>query len=145
MATYKSAKIGIPYPADVVFNKLSNLEGLGDLIANVPEDKIPEQQREMLKQVSVSADSICFPAGPAGTLTLQLDQVKSPTLILLKGVGAPVPMSLSMNIIPVNDGACEFFVQIDIQIPMMLKPMVNGPLQSMVDQFANMIRQIPFA
>ena len=54
-------------------------------------------------------------------------------------------MSLSMNIIPVNDGACEFFVQIDIQIPMMLKPMVNGPLQSMVDQFANMIRQIPFA
>ena len=67
MATYKSAKTGIPYPADVVFNKLSNLEGLGDLIANVPEDKIPEQQREMLKQVSVSADSICFPAGPAGT------------------------------------------------------------------------------
>ena len=134
MATYKSATVGLAYPADNVFGKLSNLEGLGTMLRDVPAD-----------QVRVTPDTISFPAGPAGEITLRLAETVSPSLIRLEGYGTPVPMSLALHVTPLTPESCESFVQIDIQIPAMLKPMVSGPLQKMADQFAQMLRQVPMA
>lgn len=143
MATYKSEIIKMAYPAERVFGRLSNLEGLKNILANVPEDKIPADQKEMLEKVSVTSDSISFPGGPVGDITLKLTELKSPTLICLKGEGTPVPLDLSMHITPLTPDTCESYVEINLQIPAMLKPMVNGPMQKMTDQFAQMLRQMP--
>lgn len=145
MATYKSEIVSLAYPAERVYAKLSNLEGLGDLLKNVPTSSIPADQAAMLEQVTVTGDSISFPAGPVGSLTLKVVERVEPTLIALEGVGSPVPMSLSLHITPLTPDTCEAYVKIDIQIPAMLKPMVNGPLQKMADQFAQMLRQMPMA
>lgn len=143
MATYKSETVELGYSAEKVFDKLSNLQGLGELIKNIPEDKVPADQRVMLEQVAVTPDSISFPAGPVGSITLQLMETVRPTLIKLEGQGTPVPLGLSMHIIPLGEDRCQAYVQVDIQIPAMLKPMVSGPLQKMVDQFSQMLRQLP--
>lgn len=145
MATYKSEKAGLAYPAQTVFDKFSNLEGLGAMLSNVPADQIPADQRAMLEQVKVTPDTISFPGGPAGEVTLKLVETLPPTTIRLEGFGTPVPLSMTFNIIPLNEATCEAYVQIDIQIPAMLKPMINGPMQKMADQFAQMLRQIPLA
>ena len=94
MATYKSEVVSLAYPAETVFGKLSNLEGFGGILKNVPADKVPADQ---------------------------------------------------LAITPLTPETCESYVQIDIQIPAMLKPMVNGPLQKMADQIAQMLRQVPMA
>lgn len=145
MATYKSATVGLAYPADNVFGKLSNLEGLGTMLRDVPADHVPADQLAMLGQVRVTPDTISFPAGPAGEITLRLAETVSPSLIRLEGYGTPVPMSLALHVTPLTPESCESFVQIDIQIPAMLKPMVSGPLQKMADQLAQMLRQVPMA
>ena len=145
MATYKSATVGLSYPADTVFGKLSNLEGLGSMLRDVPADQVPADQLAMLEQVKVTPDTISFPAGPAGDITLRLSETVAPTLIRMEGYGTPVPMSLALHITPLTPETCECLVQIDIQIPAMLKPMVSGPLQKMADQFAQMLRQVPMA
>lgn len=145
MATYKSDKVGIAHPADVVYARLSNLEGLSSLLSNVPADQVPAEQMTMLEQVKVTPDTISFPGGPVGDITLKVTELIEPTLIKLEGLGTPVPMSLALNILPLTPDTCETYVQIDVQIPAMLKPMVNGPLQKMADQFGQMLRQMPFA
>lgn len=145
MATYKSEKIGIAYPAATVYAKLSNLEGLGEMLRNVPADKVPADKMDMLRQVKVTADTISFPAGPVGDITLKVIEKDEPHLVRLEGVGTPVPIALALHIIPLTPDTCETYVEIDVQIPAMLKPMVNGPLQQMADQFGNMLRQIPFS
>ena len=132
MATYKSATVGLAYPADNVFGKLSNLEGLGTMLRDVPADHVPADQLAMLGQVRVTPDTISFPAGPAGEITLRLAETVSPSL-------------RALHVTPLTPESCESFVQIDIQIPAMLKPMVSGPLQKMADQFAQMLRQVPMA
>jgi hypothetical protein len=141
MATYKSEVVSLAYPAETVFGKLSNLEGLGGILKNVPADKVPADQLAMLEQVRVTPDTISFPAGPAGEVTLKVAETDAPNLIRMEGFGTPVPMSLTLHITPLTPETCE----IDIQIPAMLKPMVNGPLQKMADQFAQMLRQVPMA
>ncbi|MDE7402803.1 MAG: SRPBCC family protein [Muribaculaceae bacterium] len=143
MALYKSENVSISASADRVFDKLSNLEGLGELIKKVPEDKVPADQRAMLEQVVVTPQTITFPGGPVGDVTLRLAETVRPTLIKMEGEGTPVPMSLMLHVSPISDELCEARVEIDINIPMMLKPMVNGPLQKLVDQFAVMLGRLP--
>lgn len=63
MATYKSQDTDLLAPADAVFSRLDNLEGLGEMIKNVPEEQIPADQRQMLEQVKVTSDTISFPGG----------------------------------------------------------------------------------
>ena len=113
------------------------------MIKNIPEDKVPADQRAQLEQVQVTADTISFPGGPVGNITLRLDEVKSPTLISLVGQGTPVPLKMAMHITPLTPDTCEAHVEIDLQIPAMLKPMINGPMQKMTQQFAQMLRQVP--
>lgn len=144
MAEYKSEETPIKASAEAVFRKLSNLEGLKELLAKVPQDQIPADQIDLFNQVRITSDTIAFPAGPVGDITLRLSETVEPTYIRLDGVGTPVKMALMLNIHPATEVSCSVQVVIDLQIPAMLKPMVNGPLNKMVSQFAYMLRNIPF-
>lgn len=144
MATYRSEDVTLGAPADKVFCKLDNLQGLGEMIKNAPAEQIPADKRDMLEKIEVTADTISFPAGPMGAITLKKTLSMCPTLIKLEGQGTPVPMSLSLHIVPLGEIASSAYVEIDLQIPAMLKPMVNGPLQKMTSEFANMLRAVPF-
>ena len=144
MAEYKSEETPIKASAEAVYRKLSNLEGLKELLERVPEDQVPADQRDLFNQVKITPDTISFPAGPVGDLTLQLTETVEPTFIKLEGVGAPVPMALMLHIHPSTEVSCSVQVVIDLKIPAMLKPMVSGPLNKMVSQFAEMMRNLPF-
>lgn len=145
MATYKSDKTKISYPAETVFAKLSHLEGLSDVLQKVPADSLSSEHRAMLEQIKVTSDTITFPGGPVGDVTLGVVERVEPSLIKLEGVGTPVPMSLTLHVKPLTSESCEAYVELEVQIPMMLKPMVNKPLQDMADQFGKMLSQIPYA
>ena len=144
MAEYKSAETPVKASADAVFNKLSNLEGLKDLLSRVPEEQVPADPRDLFNQFQITPDTISFPAGPVGNLTLQLTETVKPTFIKLEGAGTPVPMALILHIYPSTEVSCSVQVEIDLQIPAMLKPMVSGPINKMVSQFADMLRNLPF-
>ncbi|MCM1378239.1 MAG: hypothetical protein NC097_07275 [Clostridium sp.] len=144
MAIYKSKDVHILHSAESVFRKLSNLESFASMLANIPEDQLPADKREQLSQIHVTPDSLELPAGPVGSITLRLTDLVEPTLIRLKGEGSPIPLSVSLEIKPLGAEECEARVVIDIDIPMMLKPMVSGPLNKMTEQFAQMIAIIPY-
>lgn len=144
MAEYKSAETPVKASAEAVFKKLSNLEGLKELLSRVPEDQVPADQRELFNQIQITPDTLSFPAGPVGNLTLKLTETVEPTFIKLEGVGTPVPMALMLHIHPSTEVSCSVQVQIDLQIPAMLKPMVSGPINKMVSGFADMLRNLPF-
>ena len=55
MATYKSSKETIAAPAERVYEKLSDLENLRNVIENIPEDKIPADKRGMMEQIKITS------------------------------------------------------------------------------------------
>lgn len=143
MATFKSDKVELRYPAEAVFDKLSDLSNIGTLLENAPVDQIPEDKRELLNKITFSRDTISFPAQPVGDVTLQVVRREPFTLIELDGVGTPVDLKMRMEITPKGE-TCEAMVVVDIAIPAMLKPMVAGPLQKMTDQFSQVLRALKF-
>lgn len=144
MTTYKSDKTHIQAPAATVYAKLSDLENLRSFIDKVPVDKVPEDKREMLNQLQITSDSICLPAGPVGSIELKVTRKEPDSLIRLDGVGTPVPLALEVHIAPDGEQASQVQIMLNIDIPPMLRPMIGGTLQKMVDQFAMVMASIPF-
>lgn len=144
MATYQSDNIEVNASAEQVYSRLSNLEGLGDLLKKAPADQIPDDQRQMLENIKITADSITFPAGGVGEIKLSIKEKIEPSRIVLVGVDTPVPMTLTFDITPLTSETCHVKAAFDLQIPAMLKMMFNGPMQKMVNQFAQMAKQLPF-
>ena len=145
MATYNSGEVSLHASAQTVFEKLSNLENLRSLLEKVPADQIPEDKRQMFDNIVITPDTITVPGGPVGALTFRVKEKVAPSLIKLEGEGAPVAMSLAMHISPDGEEYSRAKAVIDIAIPAMLKPMVNGPLQQMADQFGQVLKAIPFS
>lgn len=144
MAVFKSKTVAVAAPATAVYDKLSDLESLRSLMQDIPVSAVPDDQRQMLEAVRVTPDTITFPAGPVGELTMRMTRKERPTLIRLDGEGAPVAMHMQLEIAEVSSDASEAAVSIDIAIPAMLKPMIGGTLQKMADQFADVIGQLKY-
>lgn len=145
MSKYTSGEVTLPASADVVFSKLSNLENLKSLLTNVPADKIPADKREMFDNITITSDSITVPGGPVGALTFRVVEKKAPSLIRLEAEGSPIPLGMAMHVAPESAGSSKASVEIDIDLPMMLKPMLGGQIQKMADQFGQVLQAIPFA
>lgn len=145
MATYKSEEVSLKASADSVFSHLSNFESLKNLLEQIPADQIPADKRDMFEGIRLSQDCIELPGGPVGSIKLRAVERTAPSRITLKGEGTPVPLQLQLDIHPVDDTACRAQAKVDVEIPAMLRPMISGPMQKMTEQFANVLRSIPFS
>lgn len=144
MANYKSDNVTLNAPAERVFDKLSNLAGLKEMLERVPIDSIPEEHRATFENLEITPDALTLPGGPVGNLTLRMKRKERPGLIELSGEGTPVPMTLALHISPLPGDMCEARAEVELAIPAMLAPMVSGPMKKMVGQFAEMLRAIPY-
>ena len=145
MSTYSSGNVTLNAPATAVFDKLSNLENLKGLLDKVPADRVPEDKRQMFENIRITPDTIEVPGGPMGNLLFRVTERVAPSLIKLKGEGIPVEMALVLHVKPLSDTTSSANVDIDINIPAMLKPMVGGQIQKIANQFGDVLGAIPFA
>lgn len=144
MSEYKSDVKHISASADTVYERLSNLENLRSFIDKIPEDKIPADKLEAIKQMELTADSITVPGGPTGAITLNIVERVPGSLIVLKPDAIPMELKLELRIDSVSDDESTLQVVIVADIPMMLRPMVKGPFNQLVTQFADMLGSIPY-
>lgn len=144
METFRSEEVTLGVSAEKAFAKFDNLSGLGEMIKNAPGDQIPADKREMLAKIDVTDDTITLPGGPVGEVKLRKVRSEAPVLIELKGEGTPVPMSMKMHIVPMGGETCGVSIEIGLEVPKMLAPMLKGPMRKMTDDFAKMLRQVPF-
>ena len=145
MSLYSSDKITLNAPATAVYDKLSNLENLQGMLDKVPADKIPEDKRQMFENIKITSDTIEVPGGPMGNLRFRVVERKAPSLIKLQGEGIPIEMALALHIEPINDASSSAKVDIDINLPAMLRPMIGGQIQKIANQFGDVLGAIPFA
>lgn len=145
MAVYSSGNVTLNAPAQVVWEKLSNLENLKGMLEKVPADRIPEDKRQMFENIRITPDTIEVPGGPMGSLTFRVTERKAPSYIRLQGEGVPINMALAFEVQPKTDSTSQAKVDLDIDIPMMLRPMIGGQIQKIADQFGDVLGSIPFA
>lgn len=143
MAEFKGQPSTIKAPIHKVYNKLVDFENFKSFIDKIPTDKIPADKLEQFKNIEITSDSIAFQGGPTGPVKLVVDQRIEPSLIRLKAADLPINLTLEIQLKENGEETLQTTV-IKADIPAMLKPMVAGPLQKVVDQFGTIFSVIPF-
>jgi len=136
MSKYESSIKTVPYPQEAVYRNISDLSNLARIRDRVPNDKIQE--------FTFDQDSVSVSVPPVGQITLRIVEREEPKCIKFEAVQSPLPFNLWVQILPIDELTSKMKVTVDADIPMMLKPMVNGPLQDGVEKVADALALIDY-
>ena len=134
MATYKSPLTKVDKNADALFDRFSNLNNLQSVL-----DALPAEQRAQVGDIQFTNDTLKIDTPQVGSIEFTVVERVRPTKIVFGTKSAPVPLSMQMLITP--EGAEQSLVQtlIEVEIPMMLKPLIGPQLQKAADKFGELI------
>lgn len=136
MATYKAKAVKINKPVDFITDKFSDLSNLQSAL-----DHLPEAERAKVGDVRFSTDAIVMQTPQVGEIKFVVKE-RSPRRVAFEAGGLPMPVVMAMDLNPLDSDSTEATATLDIDIPVMLRPMVGGTMQKAVDKFSELISQL---
>ena len=152
MAKYESQIKQIPFSQSAVYAKLSDLTNLAvikeriddpNVQAKIPADKI-EEVRNAVNQMEFTTDTVSAPAGPIGTIAVQIVDREPEKCVKFTSTNSPVSFKLWVQMLPTGDTSSKLKVTIDADLNFFMKQMVGSHLEKGVDKFADMLAMIPY-
>ena len=160
MSQYESQVKQIAAPIEAVYAKLSNLENLRPVIENAQNNDTLRQKIEeagqdssylnMLKNVTLTADSISLDTGMMGTFELDIINREDPAensgkgTIKFKTAQSPIDANMWIQLLPGELGT-RMKLTLKADLNPMLKMMLGNKLEAGIDKFADMLSMIPYA
>lgn len=136
MAQYKSKPVVVNRPAEELAAKFSDFTRLQDSL-----DALTPEERAKVGDVELGTDYIKIKTPQVGDITLRVT-VRSADRLVLNAEGSPVPMGLKVNFRPVEASSCEVAGEIDVEIPVMLRPLIGPTMQKAADQFGALFARL---
>ena len=136
MANFSGSPVNIDKSAAEVVAKFDDLSQLQAVI-----DAMPDEQRARIGDVSLTRDSIVIKTQQVGEINFKVTE-RTPERVVFTAVGAPVPLSLNVDVKPIDPQRCTLVASMDVNIPPFLKPMVGGAMQKAVDQFGSLMSKL---
>lgn len=152
MAKYESQITQVPFSQSAVYAKLSDLTNLAvikeriddpNVQAKIPADKI-EEVRNAVNQMEFTTDTVSAPAGPIGTIAVQIVDREPEKCVKFTSTNSPVSFKLWVQVLPTGDTSSKLKVTIDADLNFFMKQMVGSHLEKGVDKFADMLAMIPY-
>ena len=152
MAKYESQIKAVPFSQSAVYAKLADLTNLSVIKERfddpavqekIPADKINEV-RSAVQQMEFTTDTVSVPAGPIGTLSLQLVDREPEKCVTFSSTNSPVGFKLWIQMLPTGETSSKMKVTIDADLNFFMKQMVGPHLEKGVDKFADMLAMIPY-
>ncbi len=137
MATYSSKPAVINRPIQEIFDRFSDLSNLQNQLK-----ELPEEQLARIGDVKFDTDSIAINTPQVGEIKFQVTERVAPGKIVFGSPSSPIPLKMTLTLKPVTDGSTEAVTAIDVEIPMMLRPLIGGKLQEAADQFSKLMSQL---
>ena len=152
MAKYESQIKQVPFSQSAVYAKLSDLTNLAvikerfddpNVQAKIPADKI-EEVRNAVNQMEFTTDTVSAPAGPIGTIAVQIVDREPEKCVKFTSTNSPVSFKLWVQMLPTSDTTSKLKVTIDADLNFFMKQVVGSHLEKGVDKFADMLAMIPY-
>lgn len=155
MAKYESEVKFIPQATvDVVYQKLANLETFRPILENAANNPMVAEkmreagqdpaQLEKLKEVEMTNDSIIFPVPMIGTMALEIVDREVNRCVKLQTKASPIDATLWIQVLPVSAGGSKMRLTLKSDLNMMMKMMIGKKLEKGINQFADMLAQLPY-
>lgn len=136
MSKYTGKTITIDRPAQDIADKFSDLSNLQKII-----DNIPQPERNKFGNVAFDADTITIDTPQAGKINLKVVE-RTAKCIKFKAIGTPVPLDMVVDMTsPTPESTC-LSASVDVQIPMMLRPLIAPHMQKAVDMLTDVVARV---
>ena len=129
MARYSSKSVVVEKPAQEIRDKFSDFRMLEASL-----DKLPAEERAKVGELSFSENELIIKTPQVGEVRLTAVE-RTPERIVLEAQGAPAAMKLEIDFKELSVNSTEVVGVVDVDIPVMLKPLVGPMMQKAADQF----------
>ena len=129
MSNFKSPEVKVNLSAEMLYAKLSNLNNLKDIL---PSEITDFQSTE---------DSCSFKMGGMPKITLVIAEETPFSKIVLQAENSQIPFSLECNISQ-NGENCKALLEVNAELNMMMKMMLENPLTNFLNAIAKRLSQI---
>ena len=152
MAKYESQIKQVPYTQSAVYAKISDLTNLSvikerfddpDVQAKMPADKVDEI-RKAVSQMEFTTDTVSAPAGPIGTIAVEIVDREPEKCVKFSSTSSPVSFKLWIQVLPINETSSKMKVTLDADLNFFMKQMLGSHLEKGVNKFADMLAMIPY-
>lgn len=136
MVKFESSVRHIQASQSAVYKQLSDLRNLEKIKERLPADKV--------KTLSFDADSLTIDASPMGQVTLKIVEQEPCKCIKFSAVTSPVPFSLWIQLLPVEENECKMKLTVGLEINAFMKAMIQKPLQDGLEKMADSLASIHY-
>lgn len=126
----------IPYSADRVYEKLSDLKNLEKVQNLLPEGKV--------KEFTFDSDSCSFQVETFGTIALRVVERDPFKTIKLESEKSPVPFSFWIQLQEVATDDTRLKLTFRADIPFLFKGMISKPLEEGIKKVAEALAKLPY-
>ncbi len=136
MSKYKGKTVTLAKSAQEIADKFSDLTQLQSLA-----DQLPEDQKQQIGNAVFEPDRIVLQTPQLGQVKFRITE-RTPSGIVMRAEGTPVPLGVNVDLRPISEESTEAACSIDVDLPMMLRPMVAPHLQKAADMLTDIIVRV---
>lgn len=136
MSEYASKPVAIQRPASEIASRFGDFTVFQSQL-----DNLGDAERARIGDVKFTEDTICLNTPQVGEIILKAVE-RGPEGIRLAADRSPIPLNLEVKIKETGADSCEVQGVIDVDLPMMLRPLVGPTLQKAADQFGSLFGQL---
>ncbi|MDE6135559.1 MAG: hypothetical protein K2F79_08290 [Muribaculaceae bacterium] len=136
MATYSSKPQIVNRPASELAAQFSDFSRLQDAL-----DRMPAEDRAKVGEVEFSSDTITIKTPQVGDIRLRATE-RTADHIVMSAESSPVPMGMRVDFKALDENRTEVSGSLEVELPMMLRPLVGPTLQKAADQFGDLFARL---
>lgn len=137
MAKYTGKKTVVNKPAQDIYDKFKDLTAL-----QAQMEQLPDDVKAQMGEIHITQDSIIIVTPQVGEVELRIKERIEPQKVAFITVNSPMPLEMSVNISPVDENSCEVYSALEVDIPLMLRPLVGPQLQKAADGFGETLLKL---
>lgn len=138
MDTFESKIVHINSNAKSIFEKLSNLENLRPILANIPQDKIKAED------IHLTADTCSFNVENMGEVGVKIVEREEYKCIKFASDKSPVEFNIWIQLVEKAPYDTKAKITFKADLPFMIKMFIKDKLANGLNQVADLLTKIQY-
>ena len=136
MTKFESSVKTIDSPQESVYDLLSDLTHINSFKDQIPQD--------LIKDLSFDKDTLTLSIVPVGKISFHIIERNPHTCIKFQASNSPVPLSLWIQIVSINESSCKAKVTAGLEVNPFMKGMIQKPIKDGLEKMIEVIARLPY-
>ncbi|MEE0978055.1 MAG: SRPBCC family protein [Muribaculaceae bacterium] len=137
MSKYSGKPTVVNRPNTELYSKLNDIDALRQRFEEIPDDL-----KAQAGQIRFEPDRLIIVTPQVGEIGFVVKDRKEPERVVFAAEKSPVPLDLVIDLKATGENATEVTTSIEIDLPMMLRPLVGPQMQKAADKLGELIGQL---